>query len=45
VFSWAAVSLDQPGRRRDRMWLDVGMSRERAEELLGQRVYQVDEAG
>jgi hypothetical protein len=44
VFSWAAAGLDQPGRRRDRMWLDFGMSRERAEELLKQRVYQVDEA-
>jgi hypothetical protein len=44
VFSWAAVGLDQPGSRRDRTWLDFGMSRDRAEELLKQRVHQVDEA-
>lgn len=42
VFSWAAVGLGQPGSRRDRTWLDFGMSRERAEELLQQRVYQVE---
>jgi hypothetical protein len=45
VFSWAAVGLDQPGSRRDRTWLDFGMSRERAEELLKVRLYQVGEAG
>ena len=45
VFSWAATGLDQPGGRRDRPWLDSGMSRERAEELLEQRVHDVGEAG
>jgi hypothetical protein len=34
VITWAAVGLDIPGSRRDRVWLDFGMSRERAEELL-----------
>jgi hypothetical protein len=43
AFSWAAVGLDEPGRRRDRTWLDLNMSRERAEEQLKHRVYQVDE--
>lgn len=45
VLSLAAVGLDQPGSRRDRTWLDFGMSREGSEELLRQRVYQVNEAG
>jgi hypothetical protein len=45
VFSWAAIGLDQPGGRRDRTWLDFGMSGERAEELLEQRVHDVGEAG
>jgi hypothetical protein len=44
AFSWAAVGLDRPDGRRDRTWLDLGMSRERAEELLRHRVYHVDEA-
>jgi hypothetical protein len=43
AFSWAAVGLDRPGGRRDRTWLDLGMSREHAEELLRHRVHQVDE--
>jgi hypothetical protein len=44
AFSWAAAGLDQPGGRSDRTWLDIGISRELAEELLRQRVYQVSEA-
>jgi hypothetical protein len=43
AFSWAAVGLDLPGGRRDRTWLDLGMSREHAEELLRHRVHQVSE--
>lgn len=43
VFSWAAVGLDRPGGRRDRTWLDLGMSREHAEELLRHRVHEVGE--
>lgn len=44
AFSWAAaVGLDELGHRRDRTWMDLNISRERAEELLKHRVYQVDE--
>lgn len=43
AFSWATAGLDRPGSRRDRTWLDLGMSREHAEELLRYRVHQVDE--
>lgn len=42
AFSWAAVGLDRPGSRRDRTWLDLGMSRPRAEELLQHRVREVE---
>jgi hypothetical protein len=42
AFSWAAVGLDRPGGRRDRTWLDLGMSRAQAEELLQHRVHQAD---
>ena len=41
AFSWAAVGLDRPRERRDRTWLDLGMSRARAEEFLQRRVHQV----
>jgi hypothetical protein len=37
AFSWAAVGLDEPGHRRDRTWMDLNISRERAEELLKHR--------
>lgn len=43
AFSWVAVGLDRPGGRHDRTWLDLGMSRGHAEELLRDRVHQVDE--
>lgn len=43
AFSWAAVGLDRPGGRRDRTWLDLGVSRDRAEELLRHRVHEVGE--
>jgi len=41
VLTWAAAGLDVPGTRRDRAWLDFGMTRERAEELLQQRIHEV----
>ena len=44
VLSWAAAGLDVPGSRRDRVWLDFGMSRERAEELLRQRILNVTDS-
>lgn len=43
AFSWVVVGLDRPGNQHGRTWLDLGMSRERAEELLRDRVYQADE--
>jgi hypothetical protein len=44
VLSWAAAGLDAPGARSDRVWLDIGMSRQHAEELLQQRVHETDRA-
>lgn len=43
AFSWAVAGLDRSGGRRDQTWLDLGMSRARAEEQLRQRTHQVDE--
>jgi len=45
AFTWATVGLDEPGHRRDRMWIDLNCSRDRAEELLKHRIYHVDESG
>jgi hypothetical protein len=44
VFSWVAVGLDEPGARLDRIWFDLGMTRDHAERLLRERVYDVDRA-
>jgi hypothetical protein len=44
MLTWAAAGLDIPGSRRDRVWLDLGMSRGHAEELLQKRIQQVDGA-
>jgi hypothetical protein len=41
VFSWVATGLDPAGQRRDRVWFDLGMTREQAGDLLQQRIYQV----
>jgi hypothetical protein len=41
VFSWAAARLDT-AERMDRIWLDFGMTREDAETLLQQRIYELD---
>lgn len=43
--TWAVAGLDRPGRRRDRQWFDLRISRGRAEELLQERINQVDPAG
>jgi hypothetical protein len=40
AFTWVAAGLDAPGERRDRLWLDFGMQREQAAELLKERIYQ-----
>lgn len=45
VLTWAAVGLERPGARQDRVWLDFGMTRERAEQLLQQRVHEVSGNG
>jgi hypothetical protein len=44
VLSWAAAGLDAPGTRSGRVWLDIGMSRQHAEQLLQQRVHDTDRA-
>lgn len=41
VFSWVAVRLDQPGNRKDQVWLDLWTDLDRAEEELRKRVYAV----
>jgi hypothetical protein len=43
VITWAADGLDIPASRRDRLWLDLGMSRGQAEDLLQSRVHQIGE--
>jgi hypothetical protein len=42
VHSWAAVRLDTPAERRDRVWFDLGLTRDEAAELLQHRIYEVD---
>ena len=39
AFTWVATGLEVPASRRDQAWLDFGMDREQAAELLKQRVY------
>ncbi len=41
VFSWAAVGLDRPSDRADRVWFDLGMDLDRGEAELGRRVYEI----
>jgi hypothetical protein len=40
AFTWVAIGLANPAGRRDRVWLDFGMDREQAAELLKQRIYE-----
>lgn len=42
VVSLVAVGLDEPDGRRDRTWLDLGMERADAAELLDARIYELD---
>jgi hypothetical protein len=42
TFTWVATGLANPVGRRDRLWLDFGMNREQAAELLKQRIYEAD---
>ncbi|MFI9202762.1 hypothetical protein [Streptomyces sp. NPDC053048] len=41
VFSWVAVGLDQPGERKDRVWLDLWADLDWAETELRNRIYLV----
>lgn len=41
VFTWVAVSMDQPGRRKDRVWLDLRVDLDWAETQLRERIYVV----
>jgi hypothetical protein len=41
-FTWVASGLDARGHRRDRTWLDLNMTLTHAEELLQQRIYDLD---
>lgn len=42
ALSWVAAGLDQPGRRHDRTWLDLGATRAEAAESLQVRIFEVD---
>ncbi|TQJ37594.1 hypothetical protein OHU34_01835 [Streptomyces sp. NBC_00080] len=44
VFSWVAVRLDQPGRRKDQVWLDLRADLDWAETELRNRIYRVGQA-
>ena len=41
VFSWVAVKLDQPGDRKDQVWLDLRVDLDWAETELRNRIYLV----
>ena len=42
TFTWVAESLDIPGTRRDRTWLDFDLTIAQAKELLGERMFHPD---
>ncbi|MFF8837541.1 hypothetical protein [Streptomyces sp. NPDC015130] len=44
VFSWVAVSLDQPGNRKDQVWFDLRADLDWAETELRNRIYLVGQA-
>jgi hypothetical protein len=44
VFSWVAVRLDQPGSRKDQVWLDLRAELDWAEAELRSRIYLVGQA-
>jgi hypothetical protein len=43
TFAWVAPHLDEPERRRDRRWLDLGFSRADVAEALQVRFYELDD--
>lgn len=42
VFTWVATGLDAPAGRVDRVWFDLGMRRQQAEDLLERRIFELD---
>lgn len=44
AFSWVAVGLDRPGKRKDRVWLDLRADLDWAETELRNRIYLVGQA-
>jgi hypothetical protein len=42
AFTWAAVGLDDPRLRRDRIWFDLNIDRAQAEELLKRRINEAE---
>jgi hypothetical protein len=42
ALTWATAGLDDPNLRRDRTWLDVNITRDQAEELLKNRIHQIE---
>lgn len=44
AFSWVAVRLDQPGARKDQVWLDLRADLDWAETELRNRIYRVGQA-
>jgi hypothetical protein len=44
VLTWATAGLDVPDSRRDRVWLDFGISRANAEDLLQERIAAAEDA-
>ncbi|WP_406280616.1 hypothetical protein [Embleya sp. NBC_00896] len=43
VFTWAAINLDTPADRHDRVWLDLDADLDWAEQQLPSRMYGMDE--
>ncbi|MFD9163908.1 hypothetical protein ACFVZ8_18290 [Streptomyces sp. NPDC059558] len=41
VFTWVSAPLDEPGMRKDQVWLDLWMGLDRAEALLQDRILLV----
>ncbi|MFJ4864672.1 hypothetical protein [Streptomyces sp. NPDC088748] len=41
MFTWVSAPLDEPGMRKDQVWLDLWMGLDRAEALLQDRILLV----
>ncbi|MFC5750784.1 hypothetical protein [Actinomadura rugatobispora] len=42
VLTWVAAGLDRPAERRDRVWFELGVDLDRAEERLRERIRELD---